>query len=203
MDGLTVANGSVQRAEAIVPTRPRHAPAATAEDHIPVYVINLAKDKDRWRRIEASLLTLGISPIRIRAVDGVNRNSLIRRLIKRDFATKDWALTPGEIGCALSHISVWKKVLHGGLVAIILEDDVEIVPSFKQFYFNDLPLFLQRCDIVKFEGLFFKQTSRSAPIIYNGSSTKLVVPFRPTLGGGWLRAYTAWGATASITRGEN
>jgi len=201
MDGLIVANGlgALAGAEADLATGSRPASVAAPEDHIPVYVINLAKDIDRWRHIEASLLSLGISPIRIRAVDGINRTSLIRRLIKRNFATKDWALTPGEIGCALSHIKVWKKVSRGGLPAIILEDDAEIASSFKHFYFNDLPLFLQRCDIVKFEGLFYKQTSRSGPVLYNGSSTKLIVSFRPTLGGAGY-ALTQRGAQLLLSR---
>src|SRR6185437_941458 len=199
MDGLTVAKGLGTRkpTEAIFATSPRSA--AATEDHIPVYVINLAKDVDRWHRIEASLLTIGISPIRIRAVDGIKKTSLIRTLIKRTFATDDWALTQGEIGCALSHIGAWKKVARGGLAAVILEDDAEILPSFKHFYFNDLPLFLQRCEIVKFEGLFFKQTSRSGLVLQNGLSTKLIVSFRPTLGGAGY-ALTQRGAQLLLSR---
>jgi GR25 family glycosyltransferase involved in LPS biosynthesis len=201
MDGVTVANGlgTGQRTEATLATDPRSVPPTAPGNHIPVYVINLAKDIDRWRRIESSLLMLGISPIRIRAVDGISRNSLIRRLIKRNFATKDWALTPGEIGCALSHIRVWRKILRDGLAGVILEDDAEITSSFKDFYFDDLPLFLQRCDIVKFEGLFFQQTSRSGPVLYNGCSTKLIVSFRPTLGGAGY-ALTQRGAQLLLSR---
>jgi GR25 family glycosyltransferase involved in LPS biosynthesis len=201
MEAVIVAGGlgTPQGMEASLPLRLSSASAAVPDDHIPVYVINLAKDIDRWRRIETSLLGLAISPIRIRAVDGTNRPSLIRRTIKHDFATKDWALTPGEIGCALSHIAVWKKVLRGGLAAVILEDDAEILSSFEHFYFEDLPLFLKRCDVVKFEGLFFKKTSRSGPTLYNGSSTKLIVSFRPTLGAAGY-ALTPRGAEALLSR---
>jgi glycosyl transferase, family 25 len=200
MDALTLVGGlGTDRTEAPVDARPRSAPATAPNDRIPVYVINLAKDVDRWHRIETSLLTLGISPIRIKAVDGTSRNSLIRRLIKHNFATKDWALTPGEIGCALSHIGVWKKVARHGLAAVILEDDVEIPSSFERFYFKDLPLFLKRCDIVKFEGLFFDHTSRSGPVLHNGASTKLIVTFRPTLGTAGY-ALTRRGAEALLSR---
>lgn len=173
--------------------------SATASDDIPVYVINLRKDMDRWCRIETALRTLGISPIRIKALNGTARHSLIRRLIKHDFATKDWALTPGEIGCALSHIGVWKKVARHGLAAIVLEDDAEIVPAFKHFYFDDLPLFLQRCDVVKFEGLFFQNTSRTGPILCDSHSTKLIVSLRPTLGAAGY-ALTPRGAEALLSR---
>lgn len=197
MDALTlVGRLGIGRTEAPVGTCPRSA--SIPDDCIPVYVINLAKDVDRWHRIERSLLTLGIPPIRIRAIDGASRISLIRRLMKHDFATKDWALTPGEIGCALSHIGVWKKVARDGLAAIILEDDAEILSSFQRFYFKELRLFLQRCDIVKFEGLFFDQTSLSGPVLHNGSSTKLIVTFRPTLGAAGY-ALTRRGAEALLS----
>src|SRR6185437_3700529 len=198
MDALSIVGAlGIDRTEA--PFGARSASATAPDDCIRVYVINLAKDVDRWHRIQRALLTLGISPIRIRAVDGTSRASLIRRLIKHDFATKDWALTPGEIGCALSHIGVWKKVARDGLAAVILEDDVEIPSSFERFYFKDLPLFLQRCDIVKFEGLFFDHTSRSGPVLHNGSSTKLIVTFRPTLGTAGY-ALTRRGAEALLSR---
>lgn len=201
MNALTLVGGlgTPDRTEASLGTCPWSESAPVPDDCIPVYVINLGKDVDRWHRIETSLLTLGISPIRIRAVDGTCRTSLIRRLIKHDFATKDWALTPGEIGCALSHIGVWKKVVRDESAAVILEDDAEILSSFKRFYFKDLPLFLQRCDIVKFEGLFFKHTSLSGPVLYNGSSTKLIVTFRPTLGAAGY-ALTRRGAAALLSR---
>lgn len=199
MDALTLVGGlGTDRTEAPVGTSPRSALGNAPDDHIPVYIINLAKDIDRWHRIETALLALGISPIRIKAIDGTSRTPLIRKLIKHDFATEDWALTPGEIGCALSHIGTWKKVVQSGLSAVILEDDAEILTSFEHFYFKDLPLFLQRCDIVKFEGLFFDQTSLSGPVLYNRSSTNLIVTFRPTLGAAGY-ALTRHGAEALLS----
>jgi glycosyl transferase, family 25 len=163
--------------------------------NIPVYVINLQKDIERWRRIETSLLALGISPIRVRAIDGPHKHELIRRLTKRDFHP----LTPGQIGCALSHLGVWKRVHRRKLAAVILEDDIELSPSFGSFYFHDLPLFLQRCDIVKFEGIFNSSSSLSGPTLHNGHSTKLMLPFRPTLGTA-AYALTGRGAEALLRR---
>jgi glycosyl transferase family 25 len=95
---------------------------------------------------------------------------------------KDRPLTPGEIGCALSHIGVWKRVHRRGLAAVVLEDDAELFNSFKSFYFRELSLFLQRCDIVKFEGLFFPRTSLSGPMLFKAQSTRLIIPFQPTMG---------------------
>jgi glycosyl transferase family 25 len=150
--------------------------------HIPVYVINLTKDVERWRRVEKALLDLGISPIRIRAVNGVKKHELIRRLIRGGFGTKYRPLTPAVLGCALSHVGFWKKVHRRGAPAVVLEDDAELSHSFKDFYFRELPVFLQRCDIVKFEGLFYPKRSVSGPVLCDGQSTKLIVPFYPTAG---------------------
>jgi GR25 family glycosyltransferase involved in LPS biosynthesis len=175
------------------------AAAAVLGHQIPVYVINLAKDAERWRNIERSLQDLRISPIRVRGIDGSKRHSLIRRLVKYNFANKDWGLTPGEIGCALSHIGIWKRVARSGLPAVIFEDDAVDLPAFKEFYAEDLPLFLQRCDIVKFEGLFCKNTSLSGPMLCEGRSTKLIVSFRPTVGAAGY-ALTQRGAKALLSR---
>lgn len=150
--------------------------------NVPVYIINLTKDVERWRRIETSLRALGVSPIRINAIDGPRKLQLIRRTIKQEFATKHWQLTPSEIGVAISHVGIWKRVHRRKLAAVVLEDDVELLYSFKDFYFRELPLLLQRCDIVKFEGLFLSRASRLDPVLCNGRTTKLLVPIFPTLG---------------------
>jgi GR25 family glycosyltransferase involved in LPS biosynthesis len=64
-------------------------------------------------------------------------------------------MTPGAIGCALSHIEVWKEVASSNHPAIILEDDVSIAPQFDYIFpriLRDLPLdfdILYFADLVK------------------------------------------------------
>jgi glycosyl transferase family 25 len=169
---------------------------------IPVFIINLERDVQRWRHIEAVMRKLGILHQRITAIDGQRKLRLIRKVIARDFFNRKLGrpLTPGEICCALSHISALKRVIRQNLDrALILEDDVEFSDGFQDFFRDELPEFLELCDIVKIEGLFYDHTSRSGPTLRTGRLTKLIVPLSPTLGSAGY-AVTRRGARALLRR---
>jgi glycosyl transferase family 25 len=93
----------------------------------PVFVINIAGNPARMARVAADLDRLGIAFTRIEAVDG-------RALIPADLArvydpqaSRRRARRPligPEIGCYLSHISIWQRIAAGDAPGgIILEDD--------------------------------------------------------------------------------
>lgn len=49
------------------------------------------------------------------------------------------SLTAGEFGCYCSHVEIWKRMLvENQEYALILEDDAEIKPGFKQYLENEL-----------------------------------------------------------------
>ena len=61
--------------------------------------------------------------------------------------------------CLFSYRRLEESHSRHKLPAVIFsEDDAEFFPSFKTFYFRELLQFLQRCDIVKFEGIVFRNT---------------------------------------------
>ncbi|CCW66797.1 unnamed protein product [Phytomonas sp. Hart1] len=116
------------------------------------YVINLDRRPDRWSHISADLqkrrlgrfLKPGVSPTRVSGVDGstldvaalhaagVLTEEGYRRFVQ-PIAQKLFGmdLTPGAIGCALSHRLVWEKVVASRqTAALILEDDAELSPRF-------------------------------------------------------------------------
>jgi glycosyl transferase family 25 len=92
-----------------------------------IYVINLARSRDRRAHVESQLAKVGVS---YEVIDGVDGRELdfddpeISRLVDRS-VLEAGILLPGEIGCALSHIRAYEKVIADGRdVALILEDDV-------------------------------------------------------------------------------
>ncbi|TNN46612.1 Procollagen galactosyltransferase 2 [Liparis tanakae] len=109
------------------------------DGRIRVYLINLKRRLDRRTRMLKTMSSLGIHTTLMDAVDGkaLNTSQLQALGIEMLPGYKDpysgRVLTRGEIGCFLSHHSVWKQVLERGLQRVLLlEDDVRFEPRFKR-----------------------------------------------------------------------
>lgn len=91
-----------------------------------VYVINLARDKERWNKVSQECARVGIIPKRVEAIYG---KDLTEQQVK-EVTTKSCFenCTRSMIGCWLSHLSVWRKMVSQGIQqALILEDDSSFV----------------------------------------------------------------------------
>lgn len=94
------------------------------------FVVNLAKHIDRMASIDSQLKNLGIEYERIEAVYGKALSKMERRRDYRLF--RAWliygrALSDGALGCSLSHVAIYKKMVEQNIEkALILEDDVLI-----------------------------------------------------------------------------
>lgn len=100
--------------------------------HPPVFLINLDKSEDRLATSTAQLDALGFQFTRVSAVDGRTLGPAISEVYDRDVtqAFCGRSLTPGEIGCYLSHLEAAKKVLESGApCGIVFEDDFEMIPE--------------------------------------------------------------------------
>lgn len=115
------------------------------------FVINLDRHPERLASIRRQLQELGIVHERIAAVDGVSLSQqqldevydpvLVRRTLGRELAR-------GEIGCAMSHLSVYRQMVQQNIpVACILEDDAQLtlalprlLDSLTQFMTSSKPL---------------------------------------------------------------
>lgn len=96
-------------------------------------LINLKTSQDRLQEISETLTKLNINFERVEAIDGrLLSESTKRRLTypldhfdsKVKFTRE---LTPGEIGCFLSHRECWKKLLASReKFALVMEDDIKI-----------------------------------------------------------------------------
>uniref|UniRef100_A0A673CCP4 Procollagen galactosyltransferase 2-like n=1 Tax=Sphaeramia orbicularis TaxID=375764 RepID=A0A673CCP4_9TELE len=104
-----------------------------------IFLINLKRRLDRRTRMLKSMASLGLYATLIDAVDGkaLNTSQLQALGIEMMPGYKDpysgRVLTRGEIGCFLSHHSIWTQVIERGLQKVLLlEDDVRFEPRFKR-----------------------------------------------------------------------
>uniref|UniRef100_A0A672H7F2 Procollagen galactosyltransferase 2-like n=1 Tax=Salarias fasciatus TaxID=181472 RepID=A0A672H7F2_SALFA len=102
-----------------------------------IFLINLQRRSDRRERMLTSLAVLGIDAVLTEAVDGKALNSSRLRELGIDMLPgyrdphSDRQLTRGEVGCFLSHHSIWKQVVQQELQQVlVLEDDVRFEPRF-------------------------------------------------------------------------
>ena len=99
-----------------------------------VYVINLARRKERMAFMERQFASLGLAFERIDAVDGERLTPVERQKAISGFrwwCAKGYKARAGEIGCALSHRMALAKIVEAGLpCACIMEDDVTLGEGF-------------------------------------------------------------------------
>ncbi len=101
-------------------------------DSIPIFVINLARSTLRKKHMEFQLKRLKLPHRIVPAVDGLSLDNTMVNAFQanRDLMLYRKPFTIGEIGCALSHLAVYKKICDEHIpYALILEDDVFIEPQ--------------------------------------------------------------------------
>jgi len=97
------------------------------------FVVNLEKDWDRWAHVSSDLEKLRLNFERFPAVYGRDLIAA-ERALHYDPVKARWRqardLTPAEIGCALSHLGVYRQISKRDLPhAFVLEDDVSLMPD--------------------------------------------------------------------------
>ncbi len=109
-------------------------------DHWQVFVVSLHDATDRRDKIKRQLSACSIPFEFVDAIDG--RAGLAAKhepLIDRPGTEVQFGrrMTDAEYACALSHMSIYSRIIEGNLPgAIILEDDAIIGPLFAKFYQN-------------------------------------------------------------------
>jgi len=109
------------------------------------FVINLDSRRDRYHSFVKQLKNSGfnISVQRSEAVVGKDLDlskiplaqkaqNELGQLSQSGYRTKHYQLTPGAIGCYLSHVNLWKKIADENLDnVLIFEDDAQIPRGFE------------------------------------------------------------------------
>ncbi|MEI2267167.1 glycosyltransferase family 25 protein [Erwinia sp. CGal63] len=104
-----------------------------------VFIVNLERSMERKKALQERCGQLGLEVEFIKAVDG---KALTNEEIKKATTPLNYAFLPGEIGCALSHQFIYKKMINEKIkAALILEDDVTL-PDF-------LPSMLEKISLNK------------------------------------------------------
>lgn len=99
---------------------------------IPIFVINLAVQPDRHSYMMAALAALDLDFIHVPAVDGNTLTTDKLQAFSFDRSGYRWAT--GEIGCLMSHASVWQRMVDQAIpLALIFEDDVRIARRLPEF----------------------------------------------------------------------
>jgi glycosyl transferase family 25 len=96
-----------------------------------VYVINLERSVDRRLYLSAQLEKLGIDYAIFKAIEPPQAGEWFERYDEaRYLKNTGRKASPGEIACFGSHAALWRKAVETGQPLIVLEDDVEILPTF-------------------------------------------------------------------------
>ena len=117
------------------------------------FVVNLDRSIERFRCISESLESFGLSFTRISAIDGklLTKNELQKLAVPKDERLLCFReLTPGEVGCFLSHRECWKKLVESDQNwALILEDDCVFSTNAKSLMETEnwIPKDIQLCQL--------------------------------------------------------
>ena len=92
---------------------------------IKTYVIGLEKRLDRKVSIQRNFKDLNYEYYNAINGDGLNIQKLVQDGVISNCIKSPLTgiMTKGVIGCALSHLNVWKKIVNENEIALILEDD--------------------------------------------------------------------------------
>lgn len=130
---------------------------------LPVFIINLDQHLVKYKNAKTALEKQGFINIqRIPAIDGIRHDidnysktlTLHTQFLidNPDYRCSHQQLnTLGGVGCYLSHVKCWKKMLEAGYPEIIVfEDDLNLIPNFKEEYNKMMESIPIDCDILSF-----------------------------------------------------
>ncbi len=117
---------------------------------VPIFVINLACAPQRRAWMTQQLADHGFLPEFVTAIDGRKLDAQTQDFWQSDPLRAK--LSPGEIGCMLSHRKVWQHIVDQQLDrAIVLEDDLVLGPNFRSVA-HKLNIALNALGLVRLEG---------------------------------------------------
>jgi len=97
----------------------------------PVWVVNLDKSRHRWERCTQELAAQNVVAERFPATLGKALSP--EELEANTTFGARYFCTPGMIGCFMSHMRIWQKVVDENLPAVVvLEDDIVLYPKFNE-----------------------------------------------------------------------
>ena len=161
---------------------------------LPIYVVNLPRANQRRAAIQRHLDAL---QLQFTFVPGTDGSALSSEQIQEVYsegrarAAVGRALTAGEIGCYLSHVSTWREVAHSDApFGLVLEDDARLNPRVVELLrrIDRFPRTVDICNLIP--------TNRKQPY-----KTSFVRRYRVIPGHRLVRVFGhMWGAAAYLVR---
>ena len=155
----------------------------------PTYLISLLRDAQRRQTMTAQLERMGLpfewfEAILGQALPAAELEACIDHgAQQRGYHQK---LTPGEIGCYLSHLGVWQRLLDSDRGhALVLEDDVTLLPSLPAVL-QSVPALTNRWDMIKLIGRPKEQPLRGWPLPQQGAGELIRYARVPTMTSAYL-----------------
>lgn len=121
----------------------------------PILVISLRTSSARWQKVSAELDRAGLAYERLDAVDGrCLAADALARIAPWDPSAFFKPLSPGEVGCFLSHVAAAERIASEGWErALVLEDDFVLGADFVSRLEDLLSLPGPPPDLLKIEGV--------------------------------------------------
>ncbi len=125
--------------------------------NLPILLINLAESKNRLEHSQKELARFGLSFVRLEAVDGRKMSAPeMRQFSAWDRTAFFKPLSPGEVGCYLSHLNAAKRIVSEGWPwTLVLEDDFKLSDDFLQGLIIISKADLSPYHIIKIEGRMY------------------------------------------------
>jgi len=172
-----------------------------------VYVINLDERPEKWQRMQKLLLERGIRANRFAAINGWKLSTEAIKELMGPYHKP--TMTGGNIGCYLSHFSVYKDAFERGYKLIwVLEDDADFIDDIHQIpeYIAKLTKIDHKWDIFYTDVDCRNDTDGYFPFVVSEEPRKdrlLPKPFgyysiKFLAGEGLLRLHGRYGATSML-----
>ncbi len=102
--------------------------------NLPILLINLPESKGRLERAQQEFAKLGLLYERVEAANGRTMSKAdLEEVALWDRSAFYKPLSPGEVGCYLSHISAVERIVNEQWpFALVLEDDFRLEPNFNE-----------------------------------------------------------------------
>jgi GR25 family glycosyltransferase involved in LPS biosynthesis len=141
-----------------------------------IKVINLTKRLDRKNQTIENFMKEKIENYEfVEAVDGFTIEPSLE--IKNLFKENDFGYRKGVIGCALTHLQLWKELLNDEIndYYVIMEDDCTLINDFK-IVLDSILSNLQNTNMILFGYHMLNQNRKKYNELYNGNKDYSIVP---------------------------
>ena len=130
-----------------------------------IYCINLDRDKSRWRSIKSYSDKHNLNIERVSAYYG--KDVVEDEYINKNILDKNHNLLKGQLGCALSHVQLWRKIKKdNNQFSLILEDDVKFNRNFKKDLRKLIDFLPETWDIIYLGGCNLHGKKYNEKLIY-------------------------------------